>query len=725
MIRKRIPLLFGLLLAFGASLSAAQIYILYDAACMDRLEFDHDRPEGRADYMVYHVNIRSGEKIILEVGEESGQEQNYLPEQFLSCASGGFDQGLMRRINTNIDQVYMVYAKNNRKYIISPIKTAALYRKQGSVISYESPKYHFRLDTEYGTIGEDISVNMPGAKLYFEGRLDNSCTGAYLFRQLAPRSAYPVTDLVLTPEIGITGERSGANAAAALQNSMALQRINGRSMDRYLQEACGTEPGSRGALLTSARTATATTPTSFNTAGGRLNVPTQTGSLPSGAIVPGGNPAPATAMVNRSPAAAAVPAGEPTAAANPPTHTVERGETLYGISRKYSVSVADIKSWNNMSSNTIRRGQVLQVAAPAAATAQATAAPANTFAVRGTTTRTASPTVPNAATRVSEPVPYNQPSNRIMTENTPAEGTHVVQAGETVASVALQYGYTSKRFREMNDLGPNDYVRVGQRLKTSDCNCPATAAPATVAAPVTSAPAAAPTSYGSTGGRIAPNNLTARTPVVPNAPVIAPAATGTSVRNTSSANFGSPTVPRAARSNASPATVSTMPRTTAAPRTSMSNLESNGSRAIGNSTDFGEPIPPVTTTSRGAASAPTSYGTGSYNTRTYNTAPATTSYNLRNGEPMPQAYDYRPVPTPSSVSPYPTPNAPIDYNEVVRQPDSYYRGSSSQRRVHVVSSGESLFGIAKRYNTTVQRLQQVNSLGPNDPIIEYQTLYID
>lgn len=42
-------------------------------------------------------------------------------------------------------------------------------------------------------------------------------------------------------------------------------------------------------------------------------------------------------------------------------HTVTRGETLYGISRQYGVTVDDLKSWNNLDSNLIRIGQQLRV----------------------------------------------------------------------------------------------------------------------------------------------------------------------------------------------------------------------------------------------------------------------------------------------------------------------------------------------------------------------------
>lgn len=43
------------------------------------------------------------------------------------------------------------------------------------------------------------------------------------------------------------------------------------------------------------------------------------------------------------------------------THTVKKDETLWGISRAHSVSVDEIKSWNNLSGNDISAGQKLKV----------------------------------------------------------------------------------------------------------------------------------------------------------------------------------------------------------------------------------------------------------------------------------------------------------------------------------------------------------------------------
>ncbi len=43
------------------------------------------------------------------------------------------------------------------------------------------------------------------------------------------------------------------------------------------------------------------------------------------------------------------------------TYTVQRGDTLYSIARKYDTTVADIKKWNALTSDLLAVGEVLKI----------------------------------------------------------------------------------------------------------------------------------------------------------------------------------------------------------------------------------------------------------------------------------------------------------------------------------------------------------------------------
>ncbi|SFJ98331.1 3D (Asp-Asp-Asp) domain-containing protein [Halobacillus dabanensis] len=54
-----------------------------------------------------------------------------------------------------------------------------------------------------------------------------------------------------------------------------------------------------------------------------------------------------------------------TVSADANEHTINKGETLWGISQQYNVSVNDLKSWNNLNSNLIYPNQTLTVSSEA------------------------------------------------------------------------------------------------------------------------------------------------------------------------------------------------------------------------------------------------------------------------------------------------------------------------------------------------------------------------
>ena len=50
-----------------------------------------------------------------------------------------------------------------------------------------------------------------------------------------------------------------------------------------------------------------------------------------------------------------------TATSTTKTHTVKKGETLSSIARKYGCTVADLKKWNNLKSNTVVANRKLKI----------------------------------------------------------------------------------------------------------------------------------------------------------------------------------------------------------------------------------------------------------------------------------------------------------------------------------------------------------------------------
>ena len=46
------------------------------------------------------------------------------------------------------------------------------------------------------------------------------------------------------------------------------------------------------------------------------------------------------------------------------THEVQKGETMWAISRKYGVDIEDLKSWNNKTDNTLSLGEKLIIRRP-------------------------------------------------------------------------------------------------------------------------------------------------------------------------------------------------------------------------------------------------------------------------------------------------------------------------------------------------------------------------
>ncbi|GAB4494007.1 MAG: hypothetical protein OHK0019_19230 [Saprospiraceae bacterium] len=111
------------------------------------------------------------------------------------------------------------------------------------------------------------------------------------------------------------------------------------------------------------------------------------------------------------------------------TYKVVKGDTLFGIAKKFNMTVDDLKNLNGLASNNLSVGQTLKVRTAGAAT----------------------PTTPTPTTP---------------TQHQGGTSTYRVVAGDTLFGIAKKFGMTVDGLKSLNGLTSNN-LSVGQVLKVS------------------------------------------------------------------------------------------------------------------------------------------------------------------------------------------------------------------------------------------------------------------
>ncbi|MBP5602711.1 MAG: LysM peptidoglycan-binding domain-containing protein [Treponema sp.] len=152
------------------------------------------------------------------------------------------------------------------------------------------------------------------------------------------------------------------------------------------------------------------------------------------------------------------------------TYKVEKGDTLYSISRKYQLTVAELRAANNLSENdVIKVGQKLKI--PSADISAAAALATDNKATTDTTT-----TVTTTATK-----------------------EYTVVKGDTMYSISKKNGMTLAEFMALNNLDNSSVIKVGQKLKIADTSAAKTTTSTTSTTTNTTISTGPSTSSGTTG----------------------------------------------------------------------------------------------------------------------------------------------------------------------------------------------------------------------------------
>lgn len=126
--------------------------------------------------------------------------------------------------------------------------------------------------------------------------------------------------------------------------------------------------------------------------------------------------------------------GTSTGSTSGKVYTVQSGDSLWLISVKYNVSIADLKSWNHLTSDMIYPGQQLTVSGTKATAPQGGS---------GSATKN---------------------GNTGGTSNSSTVSTYTVKSGDTLWDIAVKYHLTVAKLKEMNQL-KSDVIYPGQKLR--------------------------------------------------------------------------------------------------------------------------------------------------------------------------------------------------------------------------------------------------------------------
>lgn len=144
---------------------------------------------------------------------------------------------------------------------------------------------------------------------------------------------------------------------------------------------------------------------------------------------------------------------EVTAAAATTYHTVQSGDTYFGIASKYNLSLRELLTINNRSAQTrLVSGQRLLVSKSGEETA-----------------RTEEPAPSKVAVERPAPASTFRTPEEIKEETrlsaTPGSEFHTVQSGQTYYSISKAYSISIKELLELNNLSDSDRLKSGQKLR--------------------------------------------------------------------------------------------------------------------------------------------------------------------------------------------------------------------------------------------------------------------
>lgn len=142
---------------------------------------------------------------------------------------------------------------------------------------------------------------------------------------------------------------------------------------------------------------------------------------------------------------------------NTHTYTVVKGDSLIKIANKHGITLAELKTWNNLTNDMIYIGQRLNVADKTAPKQEAVAKPKPNQSTK--------PIINNTPTQTVPPSTNSKPDDA--TKPDLSNGEYTIKSGDSLSKIAAQFNVTVEQLKSWNNLS-SDLIFVGQKLKINE-----------------------------------------------------------------------------------------------------------------------------------------------------------------------------------------------------------------------------------------------------------------
>jgi len=141
-------------------------------------------------------------------------------------------------------------------------------------------------------------------------------------------------------------------------------------------------------------------------------------------------------------------------------YTVKKGDTLHSISKKYGLTIDNIKTWNNLDSDILREGQILRIT------------PLQNIVQSGSSLQVPQPGTPRppsnlspfpTSTQENKEKPFSEDQQLAQDPHATAQTIHTVSPGDTLYSLARAYNTTVENIKKDNEL-TSDFLPIGRKI---------------------------------------------------------------------------------------------------------------------------------------------------------------------------------------------------------------------------------------------------------------------